>query len=334
MKNKYIVLFCLITICACKTKECSKITEFPHTYNLQAKTITIPSVLLKPTKMFVLNDTLVVYNNNTETCFELFSLPDCRYLNAAGPIGRGADELIRPNEFTINCHNNKFEILDVALYKTCRFQNGALVVEKSKRINHPDGVYNGFIALSDTLFCFTNWTQENEFIFIYNQSGKTKPFGNYPNFLPLKDNTERYQAYYKYSVPHPSGQYFASFYLNFKSFRIFDSEGTLLSESEVLTEPYKKYNPDKKDENLFYYTAPFATNEYIYVYCLNQNMKKMDREAPKLDSEVHVFNWEGEAISKLRFDKPITSFAIADNKLYATSFFHEDEIYVYDLPMQ
>jgi hypothetical protein len=78
-----------------------------------------------------------------------------------------------------------------------------------------------------------------------------------------------------------------------------------------------------------FYGNSTVTDEYIFALYTNKKITEMDT-FPE-DVEIHVFNWAGDPVAKLRFENHITSFAVdAKNKvLYGMN--HMEQIYAYDI---
>lgn len=93
--------------------------------------------------------------------------------------------------------------------------------------------------------------------------------------------------------------------------------------------------PDFKDlekkttEIKFYYSDICIDNEYIYGLYSNKIFN--DQNYPFVSNEVHVFDWEGNAIRKLILDREFDRIALdpVKKKLYAKN--DEDEVFCFDI---
>jgi hypothetical protein len=96
MKN-LINLICILCLFACaKTNPENRniiVEEFPKIKNLTSQSLSIPPILLRPVKTFIVDSFLIVAQSRPDSIYSIFQLPDCKYLMSFGVKGKG------PNEF-------------------------------------------------------------------------------------------------------------------------------------------------------------------------------------------------------------------------------------------
>jgi hypothetical protein len=331
MKNfKKILTVCAIMfLFACSSDTLQKkivVTAFPIKKEIKTSVVQTAPVILAPEEVFIMDNRLWVFQSKKDTLFDVFSLPDCRYLFSAGRKDSGPNDFIFPNGKTIQAEESRFTILDLFSIKTVELQpdNSLHVVKSEKTFELP---VNGFIKFNDSMFCAfadcaTGTTGDYEYKLMHLPNRKEIKFGEYPRLSEKEFTREkRCQIYYKYLVANPSGRKFAAFYSFFKFFRIFSFERELENEFHVNIPPCQSDNVDNWEEREIYYGRPFATDKYIY--------------APCSSNEIQVWDWNGKPIIQYMPDKTFFAFAVSEKygKIYMVSTEETDldKIYVFDM---
>ena len=68
--------------------------SLPEPAEIHSDSILVPPVILSATRMFIAHDMLVIYEQQKDTLFSFWKLPQCQYLFSAGSKGEGPDELL------------------------------------------------------------------------------------------------------------------------------------------------------------------------------------------------------------------------------------------------
>jgi hypothetical protein len=305
------------------------ITEFPSKQEIKTSIILTDSVILDPDAMFIMNSKLWILQKKNNVLFDIFSLPDGKYLFSTGNKGQGPDDFIHPISYTINTEVSGFSILDRNILKTIILQpNNTLHVIKSEKTFEQMPV-NGFVKLNDSLFCAfadcaTGGTVGEYEYCLKNKSKDTEiKFSKYPDLSKKKfKGDERCQIYYKWLVANSNERKIAAFYSNFKFLRFYSAEGDLLKEIRVNVPPYQQTeNIENREERKKFYGKPIATDHYIY--------------APCSSNEIQVWDWNGNPIIQYALDKKFSKFAVSENdkKIYMVSWEESDldKIYTFEL---
>jgi hypothetical protein len=116
-------------------------------------------------------------------------------------------------------------------------------------------------------------------------------------------------------VAKPDGTKFGKFYLFYKYFRLFDSDGKVVKEVKVNIEPYTDYSFNGDINKFAYYARVAASNDRIYAFCSNYNADHID----EITSELQIWDWDGNPIARYEFDKPpyFCCISLNDMKIYA-----------------
>ena len=193
----------------------------------------------------------------------------------------------------------------------------------------PQGVTGHLLTkINDDTYLCLNDTEKTEFILINPHTGEYKEVVKYPRFMVAQAEASGQEALWvsltNRPVAKPDGTRFANFYFRYKYFRIFDNKGNVLKEVSVDIEPYTSHKATvEKDPFDFAYDSAFATDEYIYAICRNDDRSNPDEEKP---SELQVWNWDGEPIASYPLDKKVVFgyITLHDMKLYSFNYLDKD----------
>ena len=333
MKQKklfiFIQLFTVLSACDFDNKNTHIITEFSKKKEIEITVIETAPVILAPEEMFIMNDQIWVFQSKKDTLFDVFALPNCNYLFSTGRKGQGPDEFIFPIGKTIQTNDSGFTILDANFIKFVSCQsNGALHITHSiKTFDHL--AVNGFIRLNDSLVCaFTGCATGSSNDFEYQMknlySKKVIEFSSYPKLTTKEyEGEQRCQIYYKHLTANPNERKMAAFYSFFKYFRIYSYDGVLEKEGFVKIPPYKyqSENVEGWTKRKIYYGKPVATEKYIYVPCMG--------------NEIQVWDWNGNPIIQFSLNQTFCTFAVSENrkKIYLISANEDDynKIFTFDI---
>lgn len=81
-------------------------------------------------------------------------------------------------------------------------------------------------------------------------------------------------------------------------------------------------------ESTVFYASTRITDDYLFALYANRKIAEMGNIPDEV--EIHVFNWDGDAVAKLRFEDNITSFAVdmKNRVLYGVD--DSERLYAYD----
>lgn len=92
----------------------------------------------------------------------------------------------------------------------------------------------------------------------------------------------------------------------------------------------KKYLDEH--EPIIYYCDLECTDKYIYALYVNQKMSEWQRIAHP--TEIHVFDWNGNAVYKLKTQETLLNIDIDETgqKIYGLA--TEEQVFIYDIPKE
>lgn len=317
-----------------------KINDVVPTDTLISRSIDINENILMPTKIFAIEDKLVIFDHTKNDIFKVFKLPNLEFIFSYGNIGKGPDEFSSIDPNSMKKIDNKLCFLDNHTIKWLSVGNDKMAITKSKIIRIEQAPTNRLLLLNDSIYladAFYGDKIKDEFQLInLNKKKVIRQFGDFPNEkIDFKNEIEKYLAYMKASASNLNNDKFISFYLYFNRLKIFNNSGRLLKEV-VVNSNHSKFKPDERNNNIIYRVEPYTTDEFIYVLNIEQSKKDFESEISTFMPKLEIWNWQGELLDKYFLDKPIIAFTISEDnsKLYGTSILKMNEIYEFDLPKQ
>lgn len=291
---------------------------------LYADSISIPPVLLAVTQMFIAHDTLIVYEQQKDTLFSFWKLPECQYLFSAGTKGQGPNDFLMLDKTFVETDKGfkTFEIATNRIKEVGLDLNKQISLLSEKQINAEQMPLNRFLFLANDSYCFLSKDENYEFALL-DKKEQIHYFGKYPiDLMKKREDEVNSYVYNKLMVAKPDGEKFAAFYAYIKMMRIYDRKGNLLKECvmEVPTDIIS----DNEKRTVYYSSFPFASEKYIYALIESGKRKYLE-----------VWSWDGKPVAHYLLDKNIDMFTISlkDNKVYAIDKNVDDVIYTYKLQM-
>lgn len=314
---------------------------FPGEYIIHKADIdsTLVSVdLLRVFNMKISDHYLITMTPQEELIFNIFDLNTMKHLGGFGKNGNGPGEFLLPVPSCMQSgDSNNFFILDTRYAYNIVFPSDTVITSKNVlldkicRIPVKAGIVNGAFPIGDHSICGDAEVYDKQLTCI---TGKEiQPIIDFPNLIPLPDDTKNsaianlYRMNAEYSSERSR---IALFYGRFPFIRIWD-----MQERAIIAQNFLKNVevPEIKvvenhvvpwDGRLFYINS-YGTSKYIYA-AYDPGKKNV--------IEIHIFNWDGEAICKMEFpDFSFNAYAVSqdDKTIYFTNIRKENVIYSYSL---
>ena len=312
---------------------------------IKLEKIKLDSQMLYSDNIFVVDNYLVNLNSkNPEGLFELYSLPDVKFVGAAGYKGRGPQEFVFINTNGTNPAYRGLNVTESNSYSQVEFyqSEGTIQLRKNDHTAFPSkyAIANSLLMVSDsTAVMYINNEDDVEFYMHNRKSGSMRPISSYSKELVAHNPTSEAcnSIFLNDLVINPSSRKFAAVYSQFPMVRIFDNSGNIEKTSLLDNWEEQQFeisgNSVKTSSSCQYYLATTANSNYICALYLGKfpdEMEQMSMEDVRL--EIHVWNWEGELIATYLPDELVMKIAIAeDNTIYATSPVDDEHIYSYKL---
>lgn len=307
--------------------------------------IKLDSQMLYSDNIFVVDNYLVNLNSkNPKGLFELYTLPNMKFVGAAGYKGRGPQEFVFINTNGTNPAYRGLNVTESNTYSRVELyqSEGSVKLRKSDHTTLPSkhAIANSLLMVSDsTAVMYINNEDDVEFYMHNRKSGSIRPISSYPKELVAQNPTSEAcnSVFMNDLVFNPSTGKFAAIYSQLPMVRVFDNSGNLESTSLLDNWEEQRFEISgdevKTSSSCQYYLASAANSNYICALYLGKfpaEMEQMSMEDARL--EIHVWNWAGELVATYIPDSLVMKIAIAeDNTIYATSPLEDMHIYSYKL---
>lgn len=307
--------------------------------------IKLDSQMLYSDNIFVVDNYLVNLNSkNPKGLFELYTLPNMKFVGAAGYKGRGPQEFVFINTNGTNPAYRGLNVTESNTYSQVELyqSEGSVKLRKSDHTTFPSkhAIANSLLMLSDsTTVMYINNEDDVEFYMHNRKSGSMRPISSYPKELVAQNPTSEAcnSVFMNDLVINPSNGKFAAIYSQLPMVRVFDNSGKLETTSLLDNWEQQRFEISgdevKTSSSCQYYLASAANSNYICALYLGKfpaEMESMSMEDARM--EIHVWNWAGELVATYVPDNLVMKIAIADNNtIYATSPLDDMHIYSYKL---
>ncbi len=311
--------------------------DFPSQVELKSKSISIPpKIFAQLSSIIVHNNLLISIEPNNDTIFSVFELPGCKYVASFGINGRGPNEFNRPDARNAVSTKNGICFKDLSdrfidLDLTSFTKNKSFKSHITKLPGEIEALNNGF-RLNDSIICGMPYVggKDNKPYIRYNiNSKKVESFGTWPSLYPKVNDELLWLIYPGRSRVKPDQSMFVTFMFNIKMFRIYKNTGQLYKEIIMETQDNFFEGQWIRSYPVTYYTCVRVTDKYIYAL----NASCIGPEMPKKNPTLEIWDWNGNPVTKIQLDIPVSQFDIAnDGKiLYCIDWSTMDRIFTYNL---
>lgn len=360
MKSKHNPILSCLLLLSCFFFACSPrydndnlrvFRTFQVVKNLHGKQVQTEILNYNPLLMGLKDSVLVVCDVENSPYFHIYSLPGFEYLGNFGQEGKGPSEFQNPL-FWGQFQNT--EALKMWVYEMNTFSLSLLDIEKSltSELFDADSVYsvpaelhdaNNVMITPENVLIGSGPFQQGEF-FIYNPLQEhtqwiahRTDYGSQEHSL-FKGNLDDIDVL-KQGVAKikPDGSHFVKALVYLPVIDVYRSDGEHRF-SLVLNDyhlPVFNNGSFENQTNVWYENVFLSDN---YIYALNRNCNMQHYFGGKCnDAEIHVFNWEGEAVSKYSLNEgiaPAAPFAVdeSNNRVYTVNLVdYEPEYRVFDM---
>ncbi|MCR5463126.1 MAG: hypothetical protein K6F06_01115 [Bacteroidales bacterium] len=313
-----------VLLCSCsgsKSRADGSEPDYPSiTDTVRLNRLSVSDEFLKPTRLFVAQNHLVVAHTGMDHVFNAYSLPLTGDVVTGVTSGRGPKELIAPDMGSVIDGKDGFRIVDSDFrIKKIAITDEAVSVVSDAMLFMNDAkviVQNG-MTYSGGYYIFPNMSDLSEGHKQYvrvDKEGNKSLIGDYPEWGKSRGENEPFLEFINYAnarIGHPGGKKFAEFYARYRRMRILDNDGNVLSEAQV----NYPTPADMHAQGLTYRTYagyPETDGKYISMALENRDVSRLDSPAPDY-SEVQIWNWDGELLKRLIL-VPRMSFTTVDFK--------------------
>jgi len=349
-KNIFLILcLCFLFMgCAKHSNSIRKKNEsFPIEKRVDLESIKVKPVLFFISDMVILDDELVTLDIKNDVFFQLFNLPDLRYIGPQIHKGDGPLEETLIFPYIENVGKNAFAYRTINKIKIVSHDiiKNRYILLKSYQVPQETEILNS--CLLNNGLCGYNilGKTKQEFIRYDFSSHKIQNFGpSFPSVGFSISDDKKNMLFTKIMVSKADGNRFAALYDKFPLLRVYDKDGNLLSETEYINHQVEPVGYSKKEilisdiENTTIdYMRIKATDKYIYgLYSgmTNKQLATSGIDKSACCCEIHVWDWNGSPVARFMLDKNVTCFAVSQDDSYMifSSSLNEDILYKMRIP--
>jgi hypothetical protein len=339
MRN-VILLICLFCVLACaKTNPYGRdiiIDKFPDVKNIVSQILTVPPILLRPVKSCIVDSFLIVAQSRPDSIFSVFKLPDCEYLMSFGIRGRGPNEFLNSSPgFTLApVYSDQGSFAVDNMRNNIQYYRINDILQKNftpYKIEEFPSKIDGFQTIGyfgDTTIIGAPF-RLNMLLFKYHSiNKKIILFKEYPNVYSFDDLNDLRNQYSGCITVKKDNSKFAFAYGSKGIIEIYSINDTIpitisykgfpsLEENSGLNND-SKFGTFRKDKMIFCWGIS-STNRHIYAKVYNDKYFNLSDGKGLLRSyiaELHVFDWSGKLLTRLKPDYFYTQFVVDKNDRY------------------
>ena len=348
MKILYLCCFVAILLfTSCKDKSQIKNVSLPDAVDLISTPIKIDVNLLVPSRIFIKENKLIVFERDDTDMFKVFDFPSFRHLYSFGNRGRGPNEFVHlvTGSDIINTDTEFVEVFEQIKLNYVKFTDTLAYIHSSVPIPRFRQPINRFRKLNDSIYFYLNWLDgddENQFTRFNLNTGERTYFAPFPDWDKTVTTPEKkfgtYNQIISYDFTHKK---ILVFYFYFPVFSIFDFDGNAVNEIHIKNAPRTpktNYGEIHLDNKIFFWSQTLSLENYIFTLWMGgESRGTIDDTFEDIKSEMLVFDWEGNIVGRYRFDRFISNFTVSEKtgKIYGLPYPGDeiiDVIYAYDLP--
>lgn len=344
----FLLLLLLIGCSDSKNQKIKTIKEFPKEISLDYTLIHTPNILFYLGNMLMTDSLLITIDLKADTIFRTFITPGIVYKNGYVLRGAGPSEEVLADPFFQVENYNEIIYKSLTNIKSLIFQKDLSKAQLNYTIKLPGELFelSHILKLNDTLIIGWMWNQSSkkEFISYSTETFITKEFG--PKYSEIGDkipNKIKTSIFSKISTLKPDKTMFASAYDKIQLLRIFDSDGSLHKEirfkdktkipEELITE---KVSQNNMEHLKTFYQRVQSTDKYIYALYSGRSLGSItnkNNQTPDFCDEIHILDWEGNPILKVKLNKLFSLFAVSpkDDFIICYSLMNSNTLYKFDI---
>ncbi|HPR31897.1 MAG TPA: BF3164 family lipoprotein [Prolixibacteraceae bacterium] len=283
--------------------------------------------------MEVVDSFLIIKQSQGVSLFSIFSLPDCKHICDFGKKGHGPGEFIYSFDFCpLYCEKSGF-VVSNKLISLNYYQIEDLINEKFmpyKVIYLPPKLnrFREITAIGDSLIFGASYGGNMEMFKFNNISNTLECFREFPDNYPEMSNEHKTNLYAYFLASKPDNTQFV---------RVYESQGKIevfnLNSNKTIIIKYKNFpsleenlHLDNSSRDLRYFTNQKifcwgiqATNKYIYLRVYNDNYTNIVGDDDLLRTfipDIHVFDWNGNPIAKIKISEYFDYYCVDLNDDY------------------
>jgi len=269
---------------------------------------------------------LIVLNFRTGDVVAVYDADDLKFLTSGISFGAGPEEIITPVSLHTNIVDKSFLIYDPSLKKALVYDLDKIVNANSfspiESVKLPSTGENMFpiFKINEKTFLTMSYTQDSHFITFTSEGNILDRSGSFPQLNNEQDIFSRivgliWEGRYAYNKQK---NLIVKGYLELDRLDIFNIKGDLIHSSSLTGNSIPQFNFDDKSgrvlkdsDRKICYISMKTTEDFIYGLYSGANLNNISDVL--VGHEIHVFNFEGDLLTKLSLHIPISDFVVLEN---------------------
>lgn len=352
MMNKLLIILlysCLLFVGCAKRHDLQskKVERFPLEKKLELNSFKVEPALFFVSDMVILNNKLVTLDVKNDAFFQVFNLPDLKYIGPQIHKGEGPTEEVLIFPYIQNVGEKSFAYRSMDKIKVVSYDliENKFMLLQSYMAPQEAEILN-YCLLNNSLCGYDMFRKTGkEFIKYDFSTHKIQDFGpSFPSVGFSVSDDKKNMLFSKIMISKADGTRFAALYDKFPLLRIYDNDGKLISETEYVNHQqspigYTNENMSMSDieKTTRNYMRMKTTKKYIYgLYSGKTNKDLIDSggDGSSCCCEVHIWDWDGNPVARFIFNKNVTCFAASHDDSYIVLYSSLDEgtLYKMDIP--
>ena len=311
-----------------KSKEYISFAHFPNEVEVKLKEATTAPVLSFVGELLLVDNFLVAYSLMSDSMFQIFDVSGFKHLGSQIPKGEGPGEesFIAPNLYSYDSVSFLYKTLDKVKIVRYKKRENKLILQRiiDLPVEFIDVMH--LIYLNEKIIGWNlyNITNEREFQAVDLKTQKVTHFGPaYPASEFKIRLSDMASLFSKSILNRPDNKFFAALYDRYPILRIYGANGNLIKEVRYINnqmDPAKHMNEVDPLKYMAHQTLNYmklkVTNNYIYGLYAGKTHSELRTQEYKVDdfcTEVHVWDWNGNPVSKIMLNRPVFCFTVAQN---------------------
>lgn len=324
--RKSIFFFLILSISGCAQKERS---DFVQSTALKSKVMSFNEHLGRAYAIDMIDNHLIVRDDHVDTKLTVFDLANrSKTPIYTGYAGQGPGELNNPGPIIVE--SDRFLLYDASKMKLFSFYLDSLVVPRYKpqeAISIQEAEIIDIKKIAKNLFVAVGVFPENRFVLVDTHGVTVGHLGTYP--MRLKTGEPEYvrsiacQSMMTTNIKKNTVAIAMRYgeHIEFHSFDAVKYSADLINEHAVSLPEYTTRDnngyPNFRPTEDTYWGYLSISSNINHVYALYSGKPQIRGTSFYSGHEVHVFDWEGNFIRKLKLDRQVTSITCNQNRLYA-----------------
>lgn len=275
-----------------------------------------------------IEDKLVCINSRSKDKVFVASDSQGHAAGSFGKIGNSSNEFSKGMDITYQEERGKFWVNDANKAMLMRIDLQASLDSSKcvvdKRVATAGRVLNAFYV-NDSTIIYEQEMRDNYRLYVFDaKRGKARQ--HYDLYSPCKEN-ETFNVYRTYMQLHPDAERLVGVMANMNQVNFLSATTNKRKAVSLYEEAELCYDYEKQT---YFYCGVTATRNRVYALYLDQCSKESFEKAKPV--EVHVFDWDGNFIERLRINEYLCGIAVDERgkNLYGAEIMH-NHVYKYKL---